>query len=85
VHAEGAREIYVAVTHGVLCGPAVKLLNEAPITGVVITDTIPLSPEQRIPKITVLSVSTLLGEAIKRIHHDESISEIFHDELGAAY
>ena len=77
VQAEGAREIFVAGTHGVLCGPAVERLEKAPVSGVIITDTIPLQPNQRIDKIEVLSVAPLLGEAIKRIHHDESISEIF--------
>ncbi len=46
-------------------------------TSVVITDTIPLRPEQAIPKITVLSVAPLLGEAIKRIHRNESVSRLF--------
>ena len=77
VHEAGAREIYVAATHGVLSGEAVARLREAPDQQVVLTDTIPLSPEQTIDKIKVLSVAPLLGEAIKRIHHDESISEIF--------
>ena len=77
VKAAGAREVYVAGTHGVLCGNAIEKLNEAPITGVIITDTIPLSPEKEISKIEVLSVAPLLGEAIRRIHRDESISEIF--------
>jgi len=45
---------------------------------VVITDTIPLAPEKNIPKITVLSVAPLLGEAIKRIHRNESVSRLFH-------
>ena len=73
----GARDIYVAATHGVLCGLAVKRLNEAPVSRVVITDSIPLRPEQKIDKIEVLTVAKLLGEAIKRIHHDESVSAIF--------
>ncbi len=77
VHAAGAREIYVAATHGVLSGEAVARLQSAPITEIVLTDTIPLRPEQEIDKIKILSVAPLLGEAIKRIHHDESISEIF--------
>ena len=73
----GAREIYMAATHGVLCGPAIKNLQEAPIESLVLTDTIPLSREQMLPNIKVLSVAPLLAEAIKRIHHDQSISEIF--------
>ncbi len=79
-HEHGAREIFVAATHGVLCGPAIQRLNDSPITGLVVTDTIPLSTEQMLPNIKVLSVAPILGEAIKRIHHDESISEIFRDE-----
>lgn len=80
VHAQGARDIYVAATHGVLCGQAVERLQDAPITKVVLTDTIPLPAAARIPKIEVLSVAPLLGEAIKRIHQDESISELFRGE-----
>jgi len=79
VHSEGAREIYVAATHGVLSGTALQRLQDAPITGVVLTDTIPLAPDRRIDKIHVRSVAPLLGEAIKRIHQDESISAIFRD------
>ena len=77
---KGAKEIYVAATHGILCGPAIQRLADAPIDGVVLTDTVPLTEDKRIDKMTVLSVSQILGEAIKRIHHDESISEIFRDE-----
>lgn len=77
VHEAGAREIYVAATHGVLSGQAVQRLEDAPITGVVLTDTIPLTPEKTRDKFQVLTVAPLLGEAIKRIHHDESISNIF--------
>lgn len=73
----GAAEIHVAATHGVLCGPAIERLKEAPITSVVLTDTIPLAEGQLLPKITVLSVSTLLGEGIKRIHRNESVSHLF--------
>jgi len=79
VHEAGAREIYVAATHGVLAGTAVQRLGEAPLTGVVLTDTIPLAADRLIPKITIRTVAPLLGEAIKRIHHDESISAIFRD------
>ena len=72
----GASEIYVAATHGVLCGPAVERLSNAPITQIVITDSIP-QPTESLEKLKVLKVAPLLGEAIKRIHQDESISEIF--------
>ncbi|GIW94094.1 MAG: ribose-phosphate pyrophosphokinase [Pirellulaceae bacterium] len=73
----GAREIHVAATHGVLCADAVRRLQESPIDTVVITDTIPLPPEKKIPKLRVVSVAPLLAEAIKRIHHHQSISQMF--------
>ena len=73
----GAREIYVGATHGVLCGPAIERLKASPIREVIITDSIPLRPEQMLGKIKVLSVAPLLGEAIKRIHRNESVSRLF--------
>jgi len=80
VQEAGAKEIYVAATHGVLCGAATERLSKAPIVGVIITDTIPITPEQSLPSLEILSVAPILGEAIKRIHHDESISEIFSED-----
>jgi ribose-phosphate pyrophosphokinase len=77
VKAEGAREIHVAATHGVLCGSARQNLERAPIDSVVITDSIPLAEDQMLPKIIIRSVAPLLAEAIKRTHHDQSISELF--------
>ncbi len=77
LHDRGAKQIYVAATHGVLCGPAVERLKKSPIHQLVITDTIPLRPEQTLPMIKVLSVAPLLGEAIKRIHRNESVSRLF--------
>jgi len=77
LHERGATKIYVAATHGVLVGPAIERLKASPIVEVVITDSIPLRPEQMLPKIKVLSVAPLLGEAIKRIHRNESVSRLF--------
>ncbi|MDP7268499.1 MAG: ribose-phosphate pyrophosphokinase [Pirellulales bacterium] len=73
----GAKEIHVAATHGVLCGSAVSRVQEAPITSLVLTDTLPLGESQLFPKIVVLSVASLLGEGIKRIHRNESVSRLF--------
>ena len=74
----GARNIYVGATHGVFAGEALKRLKEAPIDEVVVTDTIPLnSASQKFGKIKVLTVSAMLGEAIKRIHNNESVSCLF--------
>jgi ribose-phosphate pyrophosphokinase len=76
-HKNGAREIYACATHGVLCGEAISRLRDAPLTQIVITDTIPLTPEKQLPAIKVLSVAPLLADAIKRIHFNESVSKLF--------
>jgi ribose-phosphate pyrophosphokinase len=75
--ANGAREIYACATHGVLCGPAIDRLRDAPLKQVVVTDSIPLPPEKQLPRIKVLSVAPLLADAIKRIHFNESVSVLF--------
>jgi ribose-phosphate pyrophosphokinase len=73
----GAREVWLAATHGVLCGPAVERLAKCPAKGVVITDTIPLTADRQLCKIQVRTVAPLLGEAVKRIHFNESVSRLF--------
>ncbi|MFM7070299.1 MAG: ribose-phosphate diphosphokinase [Planctomycetota bacterium] len=77
VHDAGAKEIHVAASHGVFCGPAIERLAAAPVNSVTITDSIPLRQERGLDKIKVLSVAPLLAEAIKRIHQDQSISKLF--------
>jgi ribose-phosphate pyrophosphokinase len=72
-----ARAIYGAVTHAVLSGPARERLAQSPIQEFMVTDTIPVTDATRHDKITVLSVAPLLGEAIRRIHYEESISSLF--------
>jgi ribose-phosphate pyrophosphokinase len=76
----GARAIYVCATHGVLCGDAIKKLRETPIDQIAITDSIPLTPEKQLPNMKVISVATLIANAVQRIHGNESISELFNDE-----
>src|SRR6266446_1540521 len=73
----GAREIYACATHGVLVGAAIERLRDSPIKPVVLTDTLPLTPEKQLPRIKVLSVAPLLADAIKRIHSNESVSKLF--------
>ncbi|MDP8234225.1 MAG: ribose-phosphate pyrophosphokinase [Candidatus Saelkia tenebricola] len=75
--ARGAKDVYAAITHSVLSGPAVGRLNKAAIKKFYVTDTIPLPSEKKIDKIEILSVAPLLGEAIKRIHKAVSISVLF--------
>lgn len=77
IHDAGAAEIHVAASHGVLCGSAIERLQKAPVDSVAITDSIPLPDEKQISKIRTLTVAPLLAEAIKRIHHDQSISVLF--------
>ncbi|MGI9430558.1 MAG: ribose-phosphate diphosphokinase [Bythopirellula sp.] len=74
---KGAREIHVATTHAVLCGPAVERLQAANLASIVCTDSIPLQPDQILPQTKVLTIAPLLGEAIKRIHRNESVSRLF--------
>lgn len=79
VHKAGAKEIHVAATHGVFCGPALDRIREAPITSLIVTDTVcPILDDGAVPdKIRYLTVAPFLAEAIKRIHHDQSISDLF--------
>ena len=80
VKERGAEKIYVGATHGVLALQALKRLKEAPIDEIVVTDTIPLTPAvKKLGDIKVLTVSVMLGEAIKRIHRNESVSSLFID------
>ncbi|MDO8525889.1 MAG: ribose-phosphate pyrophosphokinase [Candidatus Omnitrophota bacterium] len=73
----GAKDVYAAITHPVLCGPAIERLKNSGLKELVVTDTIPLPKEKMLKNIKVLSVASLLGEAIKRIHEEESISVLF--------
>ena len=61
------------------CGPAIENLRKADIDQIAITDSIPLPPEKQLPNIKVISVAALLANAIRRIHEDQSISELFRD------
>jgi ribose-phosphate pyrophosphokinase len=74
----GATAVYACATHGVLSGPAIERINNSDIAEIVLTDTIPLGDKESMTsKITMLSVSSLLAEAIRRIHEDESVSSLF--------
>jgi ribose-phosphate pyrophosphokinase len=78
----GAKRIIVGATHGILVGPAAERLMKAPFDEVIVTDTIPLNEKASgLDNIKVLSVSGLLGEAIRRIHNNESLSSMFINGL----
>lgn len=74
-----AREVYACATHPILSGPAVPRIEESAIKELVFTDTISLTPDKRLPKIKVLSVAPLLGEAIRRIHTGQSVGALFDE------
>jgi len=73
----GAAEVYAACTHGVLSGGAPERLLASPIRKVIVTDTIPLPEANRGDRIVSVSVAGLLADAIRRIHDESSVSEIF--------
>jgi len=80
----GATKVYVGATHAVLAPQALERLREAPIDQVVVTNTIPVAEEtvEAVGKLIVLSIAELIGEAIHRIHNDESISSLFLKDIG---
>ncbi len=73
----GAKDVYVGCTHGILSGPAIDRIKNSEIKELVMTSTVPLSKEKQIDKIVVVSISELFAEAIKRIHEETSIGELF--------
>jgi len=73
----GAKSVICCATHGVLSGPAIERIRDSILDEVVISNSIRLDPEKKIEKITVLSVAGLVGEAIRRIHNEESVSSLF--------
>jgi len=74
----GAKTIYSAITHGILSGPAIERIEQCKgLEKLFISDSVPLPQEKNNAKIQVLSVATLLAEAIKRIHNEESVSCLF--------
>jgi ribose-phosphate pyrophosphokinase len=73
----GAADIWAMATHPVLSDPALERLEKAPLSRVVVTDTLPIAPERFIDKLAVLSVSKLIADAIDAVFEDTSVSEIF--------
>lgn len=73
----GANQVYACATHAVFSPPAVERLSSGVFEEVIVTNTIPISEENRFPQLTMLSVANLLGETIWRIHEDSSVSSMF--------
>jgi ribose-phosphate pyrophosphokinase len=76
--ANGAARVFACAVHGVLSGPAIDRIEKSPIDKLIVTNTIPLSPAaSACSKVVVLSVARLLGQAIKSIHEETSVSSLF--------
>jgi ribose-phosphate pyrophosphokinase len=73
----GAADVLVAATHAVLSDPATERLKNSRISEVVVTNTLPLPPEKRLDKITVLSIAPLLARAIREVFDDGSVTTLF--------
>ena len=73
----GAKEIYAACTHGILCGPAIDKIHNSPIKELVVTNTVPLTEKKQIDKIKVLSIAPLFAEAIKRVNEAKPLGDLF--------
>jgi ribose-phosphate pyrophosphokinase len=76
----GAAEVWVAATHGVLSGPAVDRLKNAPVRQVVVTNTLPITDDKRFDALQVLSIAPIIAEALDAVFEDTSVSEIFRGD-----
>jgi ribose-phosphate pyrophosphokinase len=77
---QGAREVWVFATHGLFCGDALSRFKDSDITGIVVTDTVPIDPREHPASLTVLTVSGLLAETMMNVFSDDSVSAIFGGE-----
>jgi ribose-phosphate pyrophosphokinase len=77
IKAAGAREVLASSSHAVLSGHAVEKIEKSPLSKLIVTNSIPLSPEKRSDKIVSLSIAKLLGRAIKNIHDETSVTSLF--------
>ena len=73
----GGLDVYAAIVHPILAGPAINRIKDSPLKELVVSDSIPIAREKRIHKIKIISVAPLLGEAVRRIHENESVSSLF--------
>lgn len=78
---KGAKEVYICCTHAILSGNAIDRLAACPAEKIIVTDSINLPEEKMIDKIEVISVGQLVGEAIKRIHENRSVSPLFSEKF----
>jgi ribose-phosphate pyrophosphokinase len=77
---KGAAEVYVAATHGVLSGPAIDRLKNAPIKEVILTNTLPIEDGKQFPELRVLSIAPIIADALDAVFEDTSVSQIFEGD-----
>ncbi len=75
---EGATDVIIAATHGIFSGEAIDRLKNSRISEIIVTNTLPLAADCRLDKLTVLSIAPLLGQAIKEVFEDGSVTSLFH-------
>jgi ribose-phosphate pyrophosphokinase len=76
----GAREVYAAATHAVLSDPAVDRIKNSPIRQVVVTNTLPVTPDKEIDKLMLLSIAPVIAQTVKAVFEEASVSELFQGE-----
>ena len=77
----GAKDVIVAATHGLLSGPAVERLRDSRIAEVVVTDTLPIEESKRWDRLTVLSVAPLIARAVREVFDDGSVTSLFNGNV----
>jgi ribose-phosphate pyrophosphokinase len=77
IRQHGASRIFVSATHAVLCGNAIERLQKANVEEIVVSNSLPIPQASQLPNLRVVTVAPLLGEAIRRIHRNESVSYLF--------
>jgi hypothetical protein len=76
----GAKDVIVAATHGILSKPAAERLRDAPISEVVVTNTLPIPEDQRFDKLTILSIAPILARAVYEVFTDGSVTRMFEED-----
>jgi ribose-phosphate pyrophosphokinase len=77
IKAAGAKDVLASCSHAVLSGNALERIEASPLSKLIVTDSIPVSPEKRRGKIVVLTIAELMGKAIKNIHEETSVTSLF--------
>ena len=77
---QGAKDVIIAATHGILSAPATERLRDCGATEILLTNTLPISPDQLLPNLTVLSIAPLIAQAIHEVFEDGSVTSLFNTD-----